>query len=137
MESWKVSDPYPGAMLRIKMNDFYHYGIYVGNDEVVQFGLPYSGSTPQNDIKVIKTSFSLFCDTPFFEVREYSLKEKIKKKKDDEIVKFALSAVGMGGYDIVYNNCEHFVNECVFGEHKCQTVDEARKEVLKRLNKNK
>ena len=29
----------------------------------------------------------------------------------------ALSAVGRGGYDYRTNNCEHFSNECAFGEH--------------------
>ena len=35
----------------------------------------------------------------------------------DEIAAAALSAVGRGGYDYRTNNCEHFSNECAFGEH--------------------
>ncbi|MFR8914344.1 MAG: lecithin retinol acyltransferase family protein [Oscillospiraceae bacterium] len=34
-----------------------------------------------------------------------------------EIAAAALSAVGRGGYDYRTNNCEHFSNECAFGEH--------------------
>ena len=35
----------------------------------------------------------------------------------DKIIAAALSAVGRGGYDYRTNNCEHFSNECAFGEH--------------------
>ena len=41
----------------------------------------------------------------------FKLKESLKKYLVDK------------GYDVVNNNCEHFSNECAFGEHKSFQVE--------------
>ena len=46
--------------------------------------------------------------------------------KPDEIVENARSRIGEGGYHILYNNCEHFVNQCAFGEKVSSQVDGLR-----------
>ena len=38
----------------------------------------------------------------------------------------AVSQLGQGGYDIIYNNCEHFVNKCVFGVAYSTQIDKMR-----------
>ena len=39
----------------------------------------------------------------------------------------ARSRLGEGGYNILHNNCEHFVNECVFGIKKSEQEEEVRR----------
>ena len=58
-------------------------------------------------------------------------KEKKKQRKPKEVVAYARSKIGMRGYNILYNNCEHFANECVFGKAKSSTVDDVRDEIEK------
>ena len=50
-------------------------------------------------------------------VRVFSLSEKFKKNSRKKSVKLALERVGEKKYDPLNNNCEHFVNECVFNKH--------------------
>lgn len=59
------------------------------------------------------------------------------KNKDQDIINIAISKLGEGGYDIVYNNCEHFVNYCIFNTKKSDQVENVREEIRRKLNINK
>jgi len=135
--TWELVDLYPGCHIRVKTNNFYHHAIYIGDGEVVQFGLPFDpyNNTNYKDIKVIRSPLKDFSKSMFIEVYVYSKKELKKKKKDSEIIKTALSSVGEGGYDILKNNCEHFVNYCIFGKAESHQVDEIYKEVEEKLKR--
>ena len=133
---WKLIDPYYGAHIRVKFADFYHHGIYVDDSNVIQFGLPSEILQNPKDIKVISTSLEKFCgQSLFFEVYVFSKKELKTKKSDDEIVAKAKSLIGMDGYNIIHNNCEHFANLCVFGVKKSDQVSQVYQDVAKLLNK--
>ena len=135
---WKLIDLYPGAHIRAKVNSFYHHGIYIGNDEVVQFGLPFEMYKNNDEVKVLRSNISEFCgNNDFIEVYVYSKKELKQKYSDEEIIKNALSHVGEGGYNILRNNCEHFANYCVFGVKKSEQIDNVYDDVSKLLNKEK
>ena len=131
---WKLIDLYPGAHIRIKVNSFYHHAIYIGNGEVVQFGLPFDISNNNKDVKVLRSPLSDFCKPDdFIEVYCYSKKELKQKFKDEEIINNALSHVGEGGYNILKNNCEHFANLCCLGIAKSEQIDSAYQDVDKIL----
>ena len=49
-------------------------------------------------------------------MRNFTKKEIKSKNSDEEIIRIALSRLGEGNYDLLKNNCEHFVNECVFND---------------------
>ena len=133
MEIWKFKEPYPGAHIRVQIGTIYHHGIYIGNDEVVQFGEPFNINTIPKDIKVIRSHMKDFLKDGFLEVREFTRSEKKQKNKDEEIVRLALSRVGEGGYDLLKNNCEHFVNECIFNKKISSQVDQVHEEIKKKL----
>ncbi len=138
MGTWKLVDLYPGAHIRSKVNNFYHHGIYIGNDEVVQFGLPFSMYEDSEDIKVLRSPIKDFCGSDgFIEVYVYSKKELKQKYPDSEIIKNALSHIGEGGYNILRNNCEHFANFCVFGIKRSEQVDDVYDNVDKLFKKGK
>lgn len=137
MEKWKMIDPYPGAHIRVKVGKFYHHAIYIGNDEVVQFGYPSDiFNESQKNIKIIRSPISEFLNNGFLEVRIYNLKEKKLKRKDLEIVQIALSKIGEGNYNILQNNCEHFANFCVFGKKTSSQVAQIHEEIRKKLGEN-
>ena len=36
---WQFIEPKKGDIIRVKFSSFYHYGIYLDDDNIVQFGL--------------------------------------------------------------------------------------------------
>ncbi len=135
MEIWKLSEPYIGAHLRVKYGPFYHHGIYTAENEVVQFGSAADILTNAEGIVVMKTDLLTFLSGGFLEVREFTKKERKKLMEVDKSIGIALSRIGEGKYNIIHNNCEHFVNECLFGEKISNQVNDINEQVKKMLEK--
>jgi hypothetical protein len=135
MEEWKMIDPIPGDHIRVESNGYYHHGIYIGNNEVIQFGLPFDMFRNHKDIKIIKSPIEDFLNNGFLEVRIYSKKEQKRKNSNEEIIRIAHSMLGQGDYNILYNNCEHFANYCVFGVKSSSQVDDVHLQIKNLLNK--
>lgn len=110
---WEVKEVKPGDMIRIYNGVYYHYAIYLGNNQIIQFGTPAYTSDTEN-IKVEIVNSSEFTKYGFIEVRNYTLKEKLKKRKPEDIIMIAKSKLGQNGYDFKNNNCLNCVEECVF-----------------------
>jgi len=134
VEKWQLIDPYPGSHIRTKMGEIYHHGIYIGNDEVVQFGMPGEMMQDHKKIKVLRSNMKDFL-VGFLEVRVYTKKELKEKRSDEEIVRIALLRVGEGNYNLLKNNCEHFAYECTFGVKKSDQVDSLIKDIQEALSK--
>ena len=138
---WKLVDLYPGAHIRVKVGNFFHHGIYIGDGEVVQFGYPDNIYQDAKEVKIMRSPIEEFVGPAnFIEVYCFSKDELKKKNKDEDIIKIALSHVGEGGYSVLKNNCEHFANRCVFGRSSSSQIDEVYKnveELLKMANKKK
>jgi hypothetical protein len=134
VEKWQLIDPYPGSHIRTKMGEIYHHGIYIGNDEVVQFGMPSEMMQDHKKIKVLRSNMKDFL-VGFLEVRVYTKKELKEKRSDEEIVRIALLRVGEGNYNLLKNNCEHFAYECTFGVKKSDQVDSLIKDIQEALSK--
>ncbi len=123
-----MTEPVSGDIIRVRSGSIWHYGIYVSDQEVIQFGAnpATEGMVLNLDVAVISGNIDNFLLEGFLEVAVFDKKELKKKKSPADIVKIARSRIGEKGYHILYNNCEHFVNECAFGEHKCEQVDSIR-----------
>ena len=135
MEKWMLIEPVKGDHIIVKANNLYHHGLYIGNDEVIQFGGPFDMFTKPKDIVVEKVNVEEFLNGGFLEVKVFDRKEKKLKKPVDEIINTAMSKLGDGGYDILSNNCEHFVNFCIFGIKKSTQVDDFHKQIREKLGK--
>lgn len=124
-----LKNPQSSDIIRIKVkNDIYHYGIYISDDEVIAYGKASDiFKTEKENVKVISTNIKEFLDGHFLETAEYTFIEKCKKNKPDKIINLAKSRLGEAKYDILNNNCEHFVNECVFNKHVSLQVDKIKK----------
>ena len=125
---WAYKEPSYGDMIRVAVGSIYHFGIYVSDEEVIQFGLPPTAiATRQDrDVEVLSSDIDAFLAGGFLEVCEFDRKEKKKNRTPDEIVKYARSKIGTKGYHILYNNCEHFANECVTGVQICRQAEDLR-----------
>ena len=116
-----------GDMVRVFVGTVFHFGIYVSDNEVIQFGLPPTRRTcPDSEVEVLASYIDSFLAGGFLEVCEYDKKEKKKLRSPEQIVAYARSKIGVKGYNILYNNCEHFANECVFGEKICRQAEDIR-----------
>lgn len=115
---WNQSkSPVRGDMVRVKAGSVYHYGIFVSEQEVVQFGAAPIARPMQKDdeITVCTADWSEFSCGGTAEVGEPEDSEKMRLRSPEQIVQAARNRIGEKGYHILYHNCEHFAYECAFG----------------------
>ncbi|MBQ3266091.1 MAG: lecithin retinol acyltransferase family protein [Ruminococcus sp.] len=127
-----------GDIIRVKIGSVYHYGIFVSEDEVIAFGLPPTAENlkePQK-IKVLATNIDTFSCGNLVAAAQLSFAEKRRRKSPEKTVAEARARIGEVGYNIIHNNCEHFVNEIVFGE-KVSQQERAVREKWQRFHSNK
>ncbi len=121
-------------MVRIRLGSVYHYGVFAGEDEVIQFGLPPTAENraKEGEVKVLATDIDTFACGCIVETAQLDRAEQKRRLPPDETVRRARSRIGEAGYNILHNNCEHFVNECVFGESRCTQEEDVRRRWLSR-----
>ena len=73
---WTFTEPVLGDMIRVKIGTIYHYGVYVSDGEVIEFGPPPIKAVPPESIKVISAPIEEFLVGGFLEVAELDKKEK-------------------------------------------------------------
>ncbi len=127
--------PSYGDVIRTKVRFYHHYGIYVADDRVIQFGMPDNTGTPNEQICVLVTDVYTFLNGGSLEVGEPDREERKKMRSAQQAVAHAESRLGETGYDILHNNCEHFVNDCVFGEPTSGWLEAARAKLREKLGK--
>lgn len=115
---WLEKEPTYGDIIRVKISFYYHYGIFVDDKTIIQFGLPSNVTQPPEDVEVLTTDIQTFLNGSELETAVLSHGERKKAFSPDAVVQNALSRIGEKGYHILYNNCEHFVHGCTFGEAK-------------------
>ena len=125
-EIWCFKAPKRGDHIRVcRMNGlYYHHGIYVAEDEVIHFtGDDDDSVLDWSKAHVIRTSLSRFLDSGRVEVKEYSEEELSDLYPVEGIVSYARTCLGDGGYNLVFNNCEHFANACTLGKYRSRQVE--------------
>ena len=132
---WVEEMPQYGDVIRTKVQFYYHYGIFAGDDCVVQFGLPDNAFQRPEDVKVLCTDVGQFLCGGELQVGRPDQAERRKMRKPEQIVAEAKARLGEGGYDLLHNNCEHFVNQCAFGEHHSSFLESVRQSLRKKLGK--
>ena len=134
-EIWKNTLPSFGAQIRVEREKFFHHAIYVDDKTVIQFGDGFSYFKNPEVNTVCVTCLKDFLSGGVLEVRKYDDEELKKLKTSELIVKTALQHLGERGYDFLFNNCEHFSNDCAFGIRYSSQTDEIRERVIKLMNK--
>lgn len=129
---WKNGVPACGDMIRVKAADLYHYGIFSSADEVYQFGLAPNlrASTPEAEVEVCVGTLAEFAPFELLEVAVLDEDEKTRRRTPEESVSTARARLGARGYSMLFNNCEHFAYECVFGVHYSSQAEELRRRFM-------
>lgn len=113
-----LSKPLPGAHLVTPRFGYTHHGIYIGNDKVIH----YSGFADDfNSGPVEEVSLVEFRGKKGFKERAHNN----SVFSNQEIVSRAKSRLNESKYSLVFNNCEHFVNWCIYDVKKSEQVDTA------------
>ena len=65
---WLLTEPRYGDMIRVKSGTVYHYGVYVSDDEVIQFGLAPAArpALKDSEVEVLSTDIDTFLSGQFF-----------------------------------------------------------------------
>ncbi len=115
---WLPQQLKTGDMMRIKTAIVHHYGIYVSDGEVIQFGLPPVSllNRDEKSIKVITTDMQTFACGQIPEVAVPETPAEKQRLTPEQTVQRARERLGQGGYSLLHNNCEHFAYDCVYGK---------------------
>lgn len=93
-----------------------HHGLYVGGGRVIHYG---GNAEPGVRAPIEEVSVEQFSAGRSIQVKEH----KDRRYSREESVARARSRVGEDGYCVFGNNCEHFVNWCITGEHGSTQAD--------------
>lgn len=133
-EIWVQKMPQKGDHIRVqRMNGLYaHHGIYVSDEEVIHFtGKDDDSILDWSKPEVIQTDLAYFLKGGTLEVKEYTDEEFADLYSPEQIVTYARACLGDKGYNLIFNNCEHFANVCTLGRfrsHQVEKVFTKRKE---------
>jgi Lecithin retinol acyltransferase len=93
-----------------------HHGLYIGNGEVIH----YSGfANGQSTGTICITSVKAFANGHDVSVKEHFFRFHDREKS----VERAHNRLGEDWYNVLINNCEHFVNWCINGLHNSEQVN--------------
>ncbi len=126
---WEFRHPKYGDQIRVNRGYYYHHGIYEDDDHVYQFAAPQGSEIAPENALIISTTLEEFLKGGAPEVRNYVDSELKNKRSADEIVEYAKSKLGtgLGTYNLITNNCEHFSNMCAFGKATSNQVEDVIK----------
>jgi hypothetical protein len=109
-------EPPIGAHMVTRRWGYTHHGIYVGRGRVVQYGGLSLGLRRGPVEEVTLSQFSSGRTT-------WIRSSESQAVNRDEVVRRALSRLGENRYHVLRNNCEHFCEWCVSGEHRSYQVE--------------
>lgn len=125
-EIWVQKMPQKGDHIRVqRMNGLYaHHGIYVSDEEVIHFtGKDDDSILDWSKPEVIQTDLAYFLKGGILEVKEYTDEEFADIYSPEQIVTYARACLGDKGYNLIFNNCEHFANVCTLGRFRSYQVE--------------
>lgn len=124
-EEWQYIHPKMGDHIRVQRAGIYsHHGVYVSDEEVIHFtGQDSDSILDWSKCEVIKTNLDTFLKGGTVEVKIYSDDELQDLYPVDGIVNYARACLGDKGYNLAFNNCEHFANVCTLGRFRSRQVE--------------
>lgn len=112
--NFKPGDVIFARRWRMGFVTYRHFGVYVGDDKVVNYqGDPEDETNPEK-ARIILSTLDQFANGDKVKA------DRVRKNPlpDEETVRRAMSFIGtgLGEYSLVFNNCEHFANFCKYGK---------------------
>ena len=121
--------PKKGDVIAVSRIVYLHFGIYLGKSKVIHFA-SMSGDFG-SDICVHEASLASFTSGSECLVAEfYANEENGLLYGPDETIRRAKSQIGEQGYNLIFNNCEHFATWCKTGKSKSEQVEKFFKKTI-------
>ena len=95
-----------------------HDGIYLGDDRVIHMASMPGQIKDKRGASVQITTLAAFAAGQPVTVRPY-----VNADDPDVIIERAMSRLGDGDYNLLFNNCQHFAHWCVTGERLSEQVN--------------
>jgi len=121
-EEWIYKNPASGDHIRVDRGLYNHHGIHISEEEVIHFSSEDDDNLAGTDNMVLQTNLEGFLRGGKLEVKIYTEEEIEDLYHVDAIVSWARACLGDEGYNLVFNNCEHFANYCTLGRHHSHQV---------------
>lgn len=115
-----------GDHIKVKLDSFYHHGIFVSDNEVIHFCSDGKFSILSKNLEIQSTSIEIFAQGKKIHVVDYT-----NRFIPEKTVEIARQSIGNSDYDLSYNNCEHFVTRCITGTKQSKTIEKLFVSVLK------
>ncbi|CAF1148327.1 unnamed protein product [Adineta steineri] len=117
-------------MIEFSRTFYNHWAIYIGNGEIIHLWGDKDGIGESTGKFGIMTIYGIefnkaeICKSKIRDIMDDSRDVRINNSLDSErnplpirdILERAENAVGRIGYNLLYNNCEHFATECRYGQ---------------------
>lgn len=101
-----------GDILCIRKKFYYHYAIYISPKEIVHFSAT-SNKQSQRDYSIHTETTYNYMDKSVVTIIPF---KALKNKQPlNIIIHNANTKLGKKGYNFIFNNCAHFVCECIWG----------------------
>jgi cell wall-associated NlpC family hydrolase len=111
----------PGDILCVnRASGYQHFGIYAGNDRVIH----YAGKLGDFGFGVSVQETSLQQFEKYDKSYVYELPYKDFHYSKEDTLKRAISQIGETKYDLLFNNCEHFVLWCRTGIKQSKQISD-------------
>lgn len=107
-----------GSHIKTYRTGYSHHGIYCGNGQVVHYS-GFAQAFKKGSLEITTLERFLGSEKKYYVIK-YPANKVMFSAKD--IVRRALSRVGEDRYNLVFNNCEHFVAWCVTGKSESKQV---------------
>jgi NC domain. len=136
-EIWIKRKANKGDHIKVDRGLYTHHGVYISNDEVIHFtGSEEDSVLDWSKPEVIQTDLSYFLKDGELEVKEYTDDELQDLYPVDHIIAYARACLGDKGYNLVFNNCEHFANVCTLGRFRSRQVEKVFDVIIGRRKKD-
>jgi len=117
----KMTEVKKGDVISASRFLYRHYGIYTGNGRVIHYSSV--GGDFGNDACVRETSLKQFARGGTCRVVDFTANiNRTKTYSREDTVRRARSRIGDKRYNVIFNNCEHFVYWCKTGKNKSTQV---------------
>ena len=123
-EEWAYRPPQSGDHIRVSRGMYDHHGIYVSEEEVIHFSSEDDDNILGSNNRVLSTDIKGFLRGGKLEIKVYTDDERVFLYPVTEIINWARACLGDEGYNLIFNNCQHFTNYCTLGKHHSEQVSQ-------------
>ncbi len=117
----------PGAHLVINNLLYQHHGLYLGDGLVMHYAGMGNHSLDFSNSHIQTIELKAFIADAQLSIRPH----KPHAFATDKIIQRAYSRLGEDEYNLITNNCEHFVNWCIYGKSESQQVRSVVETIIK------